>query len=48
MGNNQEKRPGRKPRDGWADAFQDMAKRGDDRLLDECVPTACDEEEWDE
>ena len=42
-----EVRPGHKPREGWADAFQDMAKRGDDRLPDEHAPTAWDEEEWD-
>jgi antitoxin MazE len=28
-------RPGRKPRAGWAVAFQKMAERGDDALLDE-------------
>ena len=42
-----EVRPSRKPREGWADAFQDMAKHGEDRLLDEHTPTAWDEEEWD-
>ena len=36
-----------KPRQGWAKAFQEMAERGDDRLLDHPVPTAWDEEEWD-
>ncbi len=42
-----ELRPGRKPRDGWADAFQQMAERADDRLLDEPTPTAWDAKEWD-
>jgi len=28
-------RPVAKPRDGWAAAFQKMAERGDDALLDE-------------
>ena len=36
-----------KPRQGWAEAFRQMAERGDDRLLDEPTPTAWDEEEWD-
>ena len=26
-------RPARKPREGWAEAFQEMARRGDDALL---------------
>ena len=42
-----EVRPGRKPRDGWDASFARMAGRGDDRLIDEPVPTAWDEEEWD-
>ena len=37
-------RPVRKPRDGWADAFRQMARRGDDALLDE-APSLSD---WDE
>lgn len=39
----------RKPRDGWAAAFQQMAKRGDDALLDDAVPSLSqwDEEEWE-
>jgi antitoxin MazE len=41
-----EVRPGRKPREGWADAFLAMAERGDDQLMDEPVPTAWDKEEW--
>jgi len=38
-------RPLRKPRSGWADAFREMAKNGDD----EWIPTSSsewDEEEW--
>lgn len=39
----------RKPRDGWAEAFQEMARRGDDKLLDPDVSslTSWDEEEWE-
>jgi antitoxin MazE len=42
-------RPVRKPRDGWAAAFQEMARRGDDALLDGVPPTlsAWDEDEWE-
>jgi antitoxin MazE len=41
-------RPVRKPRDGWARAFQVMARRGDDALLDEVGPglSSWDEDEW--
>lgn len=35
------------PRDGWAEAFQEMAKRGDDVLLDEVVATEWDASEWE-
>ena len=28
--------PVRRPREGWASAFQEMARRGDDALLDDC------------
>jgi antitoxin MazE len=35
-------RPIRKPRAGWARAFQQMAQRGDDILLDEVVPNHSD------
>jgi len=42
-----EVRPGRKPRDGWADAFREMAQRGDDQLVDVPVPTKWDKEGWD-
>ena len=36
-----------KPREGWDEAFRQMAERGDDWLLDEPVSTVWDEEEWD-
>ena len=37
-----------RPRAGWADAFRNMARRGDDRLLDDVGPTlsAWDEDAW--
>jgi len=38
-------RPARKPREGWAAAFQEMARRGDDALPDDAASTASD---WDE
>jgi antitoxin MazE len=37
-------RPVKRPRAGWAAAFQDMARRGDDALLDD-APSLSD---WDE
>jgi len=42
-------RPVRSPRAGWAEAFQGMALRGDDVLLDDVPPTPSewDEEEWE-
>lgn len=40
-------RPLRSVREGWADAAQLMAERGDDVLVDPGVPTTFDEEEWD-
>lgn len=42
-------RPLKKPRQGWAAAFQEMARRGDDALLDADAPsmTAWDEDEWE-
>jgi antitoxin MazE len=41
-------KPAAGPRAGWAAAFQAMAKRGDDALLDEePLATAWDEEEWE-
>ena len=38
--------PARKPREGWADAFREMAERGDDQLPDDPAPTKWDSEEW--
>lgn len=42
-------KPAKKPRDGWAAAFQEMARRGDDALLDPAAatPSAWDEDEWE-
>jgi antitoxin MazE len=42
-------RPARKPRASWAAAFQEMARRGDDALLDDAVPglSSWDEDEWE-
>ena len=39
----------KKPRAGWAAAFKEMARRGDDTLLDEEVTalSSWDEEEWE-
>jgi antitoxin MazE len=41
--------PARRPRAGWAAAFQEMARRGDDALLDGDAPnlSAWDEGEWE-
>jgi antitoxin MazE len=42
-------RPAHGPRTGWAAAFQEMARRGDDALLDAIGPTlsSWDENEWE-
>jgi antitoxin MazE len=42
-------RAARKPREGWDEAFREMARRGDDALLDDAPPTlsAWDEDEWE-
>ena len=37
----------RRPRQGWDRAFARMAQRGDDKLLDDYLPTRVDEEEWE-
>lgn len=34
------------PRQGWATRFAAMAENGDDRLLDDNLPTQWDQEEW--
>ena len=45
---NRQRESKRLPRTGWREAFQEMAKRGDDALLADVPPTlsAWDEEEW--
>jgi len=37
------------PRAGWEEVFREMAKRGDDRLLDAPLPTLTrfDKDEWE-
>ena len=42
-------RPAKRPRAGWAAAFQEMARRGDDALLDDAAPSLSgwDEDEWE-
>jgi antitoxin MazE len=42
-------RPARKPRAGWADAFREMPRRGDDALLDDAPPSrsSWDEDQWE-
>jgi antitoxin MazE len=42
-------RPAASPRAGWAHAFQEMARRGDDALLDPepTAPNQWDEDEWE-
>jgi len=41
-------RPIRRPREGWAEAFAEMARRGDDAILDEAdsIANTWDEDEW--
>lgn len=41
-------RPATRPRAGWADTFREMARRGDDCLLDDVGPSssAWDEDGW--
>jgi antitoxin MazE len=41
--------PSSQPREGWAEAFREMAQAGDDRWVDDDEPasTAWDEEEWE-
>jgi antitoxin MazE len=41
-------KPALKARAGWADAFRQMAERGDDALLDPSAPlTRWDKDEWE-
>ena len=35
-----------RPRQGWESQFAEMAEYGDDRLLDEIIPTQWDQEDW--
>jgi antitoxin MazE len=41
--------PASQPREGWAEAFREMAQAGDDRWVDGHEPpsAAWDEEEWE-
>ncbi len=36
----------RKPRQGWEAAFREMSVQGDDKLIDETIPSSWDEAEW--
>ena len=40
-------RRARVAREGWAEAFRQMAEQRDDRLIDEPVATKWDKEEWE-
>jgi antitoxin MazE len=42
-------RPARRPTEGWAAAFSEMARRGDDALLDDPSPSlsSWDEDDWE-
>jgi len=42
-------RPARRPREGWTAAFQEMARRGDDALLDNASPSLSnwDQDAWE-
>ncbi|HTD46993.1 MAG TPA: AbrB/MazE/SpoVT family DNA-binding domain-containing protein [bacterium] len=40
-------RSARRPREGWADAFRQMAVHGDDRLLDQPALTKWQAKEWE-
>jgi antitoxin MazE len=39
-------RPSSRPRYGWEEQFRSMAEHGDDRLLDEPLPTRWDIGDW--
>lgn len=45
-GNSLVIRPASNPREGWAEAFEEMARRGDDTLLDDEVANEFDRTEW--
>jgi antitoxin MazE len=34
------------PRSGWAEAAAQLSERGEDKLLDQPIPTEFDESEW--
>jgi len=38
--------PATRPREGWEEAFDEIARKREDGLLDGYVPTRWDEEEW--
>jgi hypothetical protein len=38
--------PAPRVRQGWAEAAQEMAARGDDALIDAMEPSSFDEDEW--
>ena len=40
-------RPASRPREGWEEACIEMAKNGDDQLLDRMVATEWDNAEWE-
>ena len=42
-------RPARRPREGWAASFQEMARRGEDALHDDPAPSLSsrDEDGWE-
>ena len=42
-------RPAKSPRKGWAEAFQEMARNGEDELLDDprTLQSDWDKEEWE-
>ena len=41
-------RPAKKPREGWDEAFREMARLGDDELLEDAPSSSSwDEEEWE-
>jgi len=39
--------PAKKARQGWSEAAEALSARGEDRLLDEPLPTSFDQEEWE-
>lgn len=37
----------RRPREGWDKAFKEMARHGDDKLIDDSFSNRFDNEEWE-